>query len=217
MNGYFLGKPLDLLVANSDVVSVEHYKPLANDLPPMDDVPSPSAIIEIHVKTVEDARNLIKSSAFEHFFINLNELTAPWKRVHLEVFDTVHYPIPGFQHTPPRNARLSFVVRYYGAPSHQREFEEFYTLNHPPLLAQFPGIRNVICYLPLDVDVGIAINQEHTILGNEVVFDDLGGLSAALDSEAMLAVMEDSAGFPTFTYSSHHVMLRTLVHSCGKD
>ena len=80
--GYFLGKPLDMLVANDDVVSVEHYKPLANDLPPMDDVPSPSAIIEIHVKTVEDAQNLIKSSAFEHSFIKLTELTAPWKRVH---------------------------------------------------------------------------------------------------------------------------------------
>ena len=156
-------------------------------------------------------------SAFEHSFIKLTELTAPWKRVHLELFDTVHYPISGLQQIPPRNARLSFVVRYYGAPSHQREFIKFYTLNHPPLLAQFPGIRNVICYLPLDIDVGIEINQEHTILGNEVVFDDLDGLSAALDSEAMLAVMEDSAEFPTFTYSSHHVMLRTLVHSCGRD
>lgn len=214
---YFLSTPLRLLTENQNVTAVEYYEPYANDLPPMDGIPPPDGIIEINVKTIDAARDLVQSNEFESLFIKLSELRFPVNRVHLELFETVHYPIPKIEQIPLRTAQLSFVVRYYGQPHDQAEFADFYTKNHPPLLAKFPNIRNVICYVPLDVGLAGRRNKGHTILGNEVVFDDLDALSDALDSDVMSEVMADSAAFPTFGHSSHHVMLRSLVHACGTD
>ena len=51
------------------------------------------------------------------------------------------------------------------------------------------------------------------MLGNEVVFDDLAALQAALDSDAMPALSEDSKSFASYGYSSHHAMLRQMVYT----
>jgi len=84
--------------------------------------------------------------------------------------------------------------------------------NHPPIVAKFPNIRNVLCYLPLGWrDVG-EVTDERLVIGNEVVFDDLESLKGALATEVTEEAIADSEQFESFGYSSHHAMHREMVY-----
>ncbi len=79
--------------------------------------------------------------------------------------------------------------------------------------AKFPGIRNVLCYLPLNWQSMKEITDDYMFLGNEVVFDDLDALNQALASDVMREVQADSEQFAVFGYSTHHAMQRSLVYT----
>ena len=91
-------------------------------------------------------------------------------------------------------------------------FTDFYIKNHPPLLAQFPNIRNVFCYLPLGWRERGELTDGATIHGNEVVFDNLEDFMAAVKSDAMGPIKADVVLFKSFGYSSHHAMHREQVY-----
>ncbi len=126
-----------------------------------------------------------------------------------EAFEVRRYPVAGETVPAARTAPLSFVVRYYRPAADEAAFREFYLANHPPILGRFPGIRNVLCYLPLawDNESGLAVSD--CMLGNEVVFDSAAALNAALASEVRRELRRDYEGFPPFSGPvSHHAMAR---------
>ncbi len=88
----------------------------------------------------------------------------------------------------------------------------FYTENHPPILATLPGIRNVLCYVPVEWSQPEHVEGSGAFLGNEVVFDDLDALNAALTSDVMPVLKADGARFAPFGYNTHHAMLREAVY-----
>lgn len=115
--------------------------------------------------------------------------------------------------TPPRSASVSFVVRYYPPIENGDAFIRYYVDHHPPIMAHFPKIRKVFCYLPLDWRNVSGIAPSDSFLGNELVFDSVGDLAKALQSDARHDLRDDYHRFPSYANkSSHHAMLRrTLV------
>ena len=65
-------------------------------------------------------------------------------------FERRLYPIGGEAMPGPLTAPFSYVVRYHRPADDEAEFVAHYLADHPPLLAKLPGIRSVLCYLPLD-------------------------------------------------------------------
>ncbi len=107
---------------------------------------------------------------------------------------------------------MSFVVRYYRPAEDENAFQAFYVAHHPPILGRFPGIRNVLCYLPLAWRNAGAIATSDCMLGNEVVFDSLADLDAALASEVRHELRRDYERFPPFSGAvTHHAMLRQCL------
>jgi len=155
---------------------------------------------------------LTGSAAFKKHFIDKRGMLAGAEKINLEVLERVHYDIPGHREPPPRTAPYTFVVRYYGPVENAAEFAAFYTKHHPPLLAKFPKVRNILCYLPMGWRDRGKLGEDELILGNEVVFDTLEDFVAATKTPAMDEVMADSDQFATYGYSSHHAMYRKLVH-----
>lgn len=131
------------------------------------------------------------------------------------VFRSLPFPVCGSDLIAPRTAGLSFLVRYYGPMRDVRAFQDFYTANHPPILGCLPAVRNVFCYLPQKLDAaGLPLSE--IMLINEVVFDDVEQLNAALRSDVIMALKADSAQFPPFGHSTHHAMRRDrLVGEAG--
>ena len=112
---------------------------------------------------------------------------------------------------------MSFVVRYYGPNDDVAAFVRFYTEHHPLLLATFPGIRNVLCYLPLDWQSTGKVTDSRVILGNEVVFDDLAALKRALASDVLPRLQAEGRTFAKFGRSTHHAMQRERVYSGSEN
>ena len=205
---HFVDQPLAFLTAVPAVVSVDLFVPEPGDVAQFDDPASPALIVQINVNSASDAEALIQTDDFQRLIMDKSAYPAPVEKLALDVFEIVNYPIPGHETPPPRTASLSFVVRYYGPTEDAAAFAKFYTENHPQILAMFPGIRNVLCYLPLDWRSTKKVSDSSTILGNEVVFDDFDALNRALQSDVLDRVKEDGKSFAEFGYNTHYAMHR---------
>lgn len=212
LNDHFLAAPLSFLKSNEAVSAVEFYSPYTGAVPRMDDIPAPHLLMEIQVDSEAAANALTDSAQFKQHFINKAGILAGADKINLEVLEAVQYDIPGHSSPPARTAAYSFVVRYYGPVADAGDFTDFYVKNHPPLLAQFPKVRNVLCYLPIGWRDRGEIGNDALIHGNEVVFDSNEDFMAAIKSEAMGPVRADSKLFKPFGYNSHHAMHRKLVY-----
>lgn len=217
LRSHFLDRPLAFLQAVPEVVSIDLFAPEPGYVALVDESVAPVLMIQIDLSNASDAETLVQSDDFLQLILNKSAYAAQIDRLDVQVLETVHFSIPGQRKPPPRTAPLSFVVRYYGPTDDEATFARFYTENHPPILATFPGIRNVLCYLPLNWRSTGKVLDSSMILGNEVVFDDLESLNRALKSDVMLRLREDGKLFAAFGYNTHHVMRRERIFTHGKD
>lgn len=107
-------------------------------------------------------------------------------------------------------APLSLVVHYYGPVDDAAGFAAHYVAHHPPILARLPGVREVLCYVPL----GPALPDwpaDPTVIRNEVRFDSMDALLDALASPVLAELRADSQAFPPFGRSTHYPMARHAV------
>jgi uncharacterized protein (TIGR02118 family) len=122
------------------------------------------------------------------------------------------FPVAGESEPAPLTAPVSYVVRYHRPAENEAGFIEHYVANHPPILGKFPNIRNVICYLPIGFDDPNGIESADYMLGNEVVFDSLEDLNAALQSPVRHELREDFKTFPSFAgANTHYAMIRNRL------
>jgi len=109
----------------------------------------------------------------------------------------------------PMTAPLSFVVRYHGPCEDPAVFTEHYRAGHATALERLPGIRNVLVYARIDWHDPTAIERANYLLGNEVVFDSIEGLNAALNSPMRHELRKHYDTFPGWTgHNTHHAMDR---------
>lgn len=194
------------LAAGPSPVDLDLFRPASGEVPLFDDGPAPAAILEI-CSSREALLDLASEDEFNEAFCKDALEAVPGLVLSIGLFRRLATPVAGERSAAVRTAALSFVVRYYGPNSDERAFQTFYIANHPPILARFPAIRNVFCYLPEPLPAS-TIPRSDVILGNEVVFDDLASLNAALQSNVIADLKADSARFPPFGHSTHHAMTR---------
>jgi uncharacterized protein (TIGR02118 family) len=111
------------------------------------------------------------------------------------------HPVAGA--TAALSAPFSYVVRYHRPAEDEAAFVRHYIETHPALLAQFPGIRNVLCYIPLPwrhPHIPIA----DYMLGNEVVFDDIAAFNTAMASPHRHELRAHFREFPAFSGRNTH-------------
>ncbi len=78
--------------------------------------------------------------------------------------------------------------------------------------ARLPGIRSILCDVPLpDLTVPGTANA-NWLMGNEVVFDSAAAFAAAMRSPARHELRAHMADFPPFSgINHHHLMDRTRI------
>jgi len=120
--------------------------------------------------------------------------------------------------TPPRRAALSFVIRYYRPIEEEQLIIDHYIAHHPPIMAHFPRIRNVLCYVSIDWQDANNVAPSNSYLGNEIVFDNIEDLNAALISDARHDLRTDFLQFPSHAgESTHFAMLRRVLFPAPAD
>ena len=107
---------------------------------------------------------------------------------------------------------FSFVVRYYLPANNVAEFQEYYQRVHPVILAEFEGIRNILCNIPETLAGAPRIPGSNYLIGNQVMFDDVPAFEYANETEVGPRAMADVATFPKFSdHSVHYPMIRTRL------
>src|SRR5262249_39494437 len=122
------------------------------------------------------------------------------------------YPVSGEAEPGPLTAPVSYVVRYQRPTENEGDFVAHYVAHHPQIQARFPGIRSTMCYLPIAWRDPTPITPANYLLGNEVVFDSVEALDAALNSPVRHELREDFKRFPKFQgRNTHYAMRRTRL------
>ncbi|MCB1679814.1 MAG: hypothetical protein KDI16_14110 [Halioglobus sp.] len=135
----------------------------------------------------------------------------------VEAFTVRHFSLLDGS-TPPRRAPLSFVVRYYPPIDKPASFVDHYVDHHPPIMARFPRIRNILCYFPVHWHDANDLPPSNSFLGNEVVFDSVAHLNAALASEVRHELRADYRQFPPYQgKNTHHAMYRRVLYGGSEN
>jgi uncharacterized protein (TIGR02118 family) len=195
------------VLSRRGVTGADLFTPHPGETVLFDDGRSPAAMIQISGPQLAPLREFAADPAFRAAFHDAVTKVSGEIEQSFGLFEAFAWALPGASAPVARTAPFSFVVRYYGPMQDERAFQHAYTATHPPLLAQFPKIRNVLCTLPVDGPLD-GLPPTAIKLGNEVVFDNLADLNASMSSPVMTELRADSANFPPYGHSTHHPMDR---------
>lgn len=123
------------------------------------------------------------------------------------------YPVVGAGAPARLEAPFSYVVRYHRPAEDEATFVDLYLATHPSTQANLPGIRAVLCYLPVD-DAGGAgpLPDPDYMVGNEVAFDDMDAFNRAMASPVREQLREHYRHFPKFSGVNTHYPMERKRH-----
>jgi hypothetical protein len=126
-------------------------------------------------------------------------------------FERRFYPVGEGALPAPLQAPFSYVVRYHHPADDVAAFIENYLATHPITQARLPGIRSIMCYLPLDdisaralKHAGSGLKSANYMIGNEVVFDHIEAFNTAMASPVRQELRAHYHEFPRFTGANTH-------------
>jgi uncharacterized protein (TIGR02118 family) len=118
-------------------------------------------------------------------------------------------PDPVFRLAPGARP-CTFLVEYPGTTTDLAAWLDHYDAHHPPIMARFPGIREVSTFRPAPAGRdGLPCELETSMQRNKVVFDSAAALVAALSSPVMAEMRADAAAFPPSSLRPTHYALAT--------
>lgn len=119
-------------------------------------------------------------------------------------------PDPNFQ-TAPGALPCTYLVAYEGAAEDLNAWLSHYITHHPPIMARFPGIRQIEIYTRIDWCGFLPWRRVDYMQRNKVVFDSPAALTAALSSPVRHDMRADFRTFPPFTGPNTHYPMLTLT------
>lgn len=185
------------------------YSPMAGSAadPFVAPAAGPLIVAIVHFRTEDDLRAAISSATFERCLVQMPaglSLTAT-------PMSGTAYAVDAPQ-AEVRQAACRYVVRYHGPGEEAASFGEHYERTHPPLLAKLPRIRAIECYRPIIALRAPGCDPADYLIGNEVEFDSLEDLSAAMTSPARAALRADFDALPRVFRGNTHVAMRRERH-----
>ena len=99
------------------------------------------------------------------------------------------------------------MVAYEGAADDLHAWHAHYIANHPPIMARFPGIRQIEICTRIDWVGFLPWPRVDHMQRNKVVFDSTAALTDALNSPARHEMRDDLQAIPAVQRTQH-----TLSH-----
>jgi len=213
VRAWLKGAPAALFKAAPGLESLDLYTPerAAKD-PYLHDGPGPLAMLQAAFRSRRELEALLGSPAFRAAVIAPSPAPPDKVTAVHDAMEQRFYPVAGEARPGPLTAPISYVVRYQRPADNEAEFVSHYVAHHPQIQARFPGIRSIMCYVPIQWTDPTPIAPAGYLLGNEVVFDSVDALEASLNSPVRHELREDFKKFPKFTgRNTHYAMRRTRL------
>lgn len=123
-----------------------------------------------------------------------------------------HYKVPdaNFQ-TPAGQPHCTYLVAYCGPAEDLNLWLTHYIGHHPPIMARFPGIRQIEICSRIDWCGALPVPVFAHMQRNKVVFDSPAALTAALNSPVRHEMRADFHEFPPYAGGNTHFPMLTRV------
>src|SRR5262249_53475053 len=105
---------------------------------------------------------------------------------------------------------VSYFVRYEGTAVNASDFVRYYRDHHVPILAKFPGIREIILHTPIEWQDKFPVQSDRFMLLTQMIFDTAEDLQRALQSDARAEARLDFGRFPKFKGNVYHQAARSI-------
>ena len=120
---------------------------------------------------------------------------------------TRRYPVPQPRPAGATGPWCSYLVAYEGPAADAHAWMDHYLAQHPPLMRQLPGLRELEICSPLEAVAFLPGRRLRQLQRNKVAFDSPQALDAALQSPVREQMRRDFAAFPPFSGGvAHHAM-----------
>jgi hypothetical protein len=207
---WFAEAPSAALAGLDGLLAYDLYTPEASHDPYLDDGPGPLAMVQLYFADLAALEAALGSDAFPAAAARCEDAPLEGLTASHEAMEAHFYPVGDEREASPLPSMpsCSYVVRYHRPAENEAAFIAHYVKHHPPILGEFPRIRNVMCYLPLDWNDPVGVPRADYMLGNEVVFDTIDDLNAALRSDVRHKLRDDYKTFPVFTGRNTHYAMR---------
>lgn len=205
---WFAGAPAAAIMALPGVETLDLYAPEPSEDPYLDDGAGPVLMVQTGFASTDALEAGLAAPGGKAAFSDFAGTPAANRALAHDAMELKFFPVAGQSAPSPLIAPLSYVVRYHRPADDEAHFVEYYCAHHPPVLGKFPRIRNVMCYLPIAWRDPTDIARADYLLGNEVVFDSLDDLNAALKSEVRHELRADYKTFPPSSGGNTHYAMR---------
>ncbi len=197
-----------------DIAVVRAFRPSPQKTVIFDDEGTPTLLVQALFTSPDGLTAALKDGSL----VDFRELAIADCDITHQLFELVEHPISNTAGPAYGKARQSLAVRYYSTDDEEKNngFRDAYVDGHPAALANFPAIQRVFCYLPVVWEDPGDIQCSNILIGNEVVFDNIENLNAALASSAMEVVGRHSRALPRFSgWNTHFPMTLTYEWVAG--
>ena len=185
------------------------FTPSATSDPYLDDGPPPQLALQLYF---DDIGGLESALARDGHLQRLEVLAGEDATQQAMLVRRYPVPDPAFR-TPCGEFPCTYLVAYEGAAEDLPGWLAHYIADHPPIMARFPGIRQIEIYTCIDWCGGLPWARVAHMQRNKVVFDSPSALTAALNSPVRHEMRADFAKFPQFTGPNTHFPMATRTVS----
>jgi uncharacterized protein (TIGR02118 family) len=127
---------------------------------------------------------------------------------------TRRFPVHDAQFRSPE-PHCTYLVAYEGEAEDANVWLAYYIAHHPPIMARFPGIREIEISTRIDWCGFLPFRRVNYLQRNKVVFDSPEALTAALNSPVRHEMRADFKNFPPYSGANTHfpMLTRSVVSS----
>ena len=190
------------------------HTPMPSHDPFLADKDPPLLLVQIKFDERKAAEAALLSEVRSRMRDDFDGLPVTGASVVHELLGTDAHPTATAAPSDQVTAPISYFVHYRRPAEDERHFIEHYRAHHPPILGEFPGLRSLVLYLPIDWRDPLPLQDADHMLVCQVAFDSVEALNAALASEVRKRLREDYYTFPPFSGPvTHYAMLRDPILS----
>ncbi|AME28373.1 EthD family reductase [Burkholderia sp. PAMC 26561] len=163
----------------------------------------PRCTLQAYFDNIDALENVLRDGGEAHALLAVPGL----KECELaqQVMAVRRYPVPDAGTQLADTPRCTYMVSYEGPAEDLNAWLSHYIDSHPPIMARFPGIREIEIYTRMDSRSALPIERSHAMQRNKVVFDSPDALNAALASPVRHEMRADFRNFPPFSGANQHL------------
>jgi uncharacterized protein (TIGR02118 family) len=170
---------------------------------------SPRCTLQLYFDSIDALEHVLREGGNAHSLVNLTGL----KECDLtqQVMAVRRFPVPDPGSQLSDEPSCTYLVSYEGPAEDLNGWLGHYIDSHPPIMARFPGIREIEIYTRMDYRGALPVARSNAMQRNKVVFDSPDALNAALASPVRHEMRADFKNFPPFSGANLHFPMISIA------